>query len=149
VSTCNHSFITMGCCFGKNDEDAKRDYEVKALRDAQLPVIWVLGGPGSGRNTQCEKLCETYGFKNLCMGDLLRAEVASGSDLGKSIYETMERGELVDRNVALDLLKKAMLNQFDTANGYLIRGYPKNIQQAQDFEKKARSVQHGPGFDVL
>lgn len=51
----------------------------------KVPVIWVLGGPGSGKGTQCEKIIEKYGFTHLSSGDLLRDEVESKTDRGKSL----------------------------------------------------------------
>ena len=53
------------------------------------------GGPGSGKGTQCERIVAKYGFTHLSSGDLLRAEVQSGSDRGKQLTEIMEKGELV------------------------------------------------------
>lgn len=53
------------------------------------------GGPGSGKGTQCEKIVAKYGYTHLSSGDLLRAEVASGSDRGKQLQAIMQKGELV------------------------------------------------------
>lgn len=55
----------------------------------------LLGGPGSGKGTQCEKIVEKYGYTHLSTGDLLREEVKSGSDRGKKLSEIMEKGQLV------------------------------------------------------
>jgi len=55
----------------------------------------IVGGPGSGKGTQCDKIVEKYGFTHLSTGDLLRDEVASGSERGKQLTQIMEKGELV------------------------------------------------------
>jgi adenylate kinase len=104
------------------------------LRSSKLPIIWVLGGPGSGKGTQCERLVKRYDFQHLSSGDLLRAEVASGSDLGKSLTDTMAKGQLVSREVVLELIKNAMLKEVASAKGYLIDGYPREVEQGEEFE---------------
>ena len=57
--------------------------------------MFIVGGPGSGKGTQCERIVNKYGFTHLSTGDLLRAEVASGSARGKELTAIMEKGELV------------------------------------------------------
>ncbi|CAG7724097.1 unnamed protein product [Allacma fusca] len=109
--------------------------ELQALRDKNIPIIWVLGGPGSGKGTQCEKMVKRYGFGHLSSGDLLRDEVASGSPKGKELNEMMQKGILVPREVVLDLIKQAILKKLANANGFLIDGYPREVEQGEDFEK--------------
>ncbi|CAG2182489.1 unnamed protein product, partial [Oppiella nova] len=87
-------------------------------------IIFVIGGPGSGKGTQCEKICKKYGFTHLSTGDLLREEVASGSDLGQSCNEVMKKGQLVSNEQVFALLKKAIHNNRRT-NGFLIDGFPR------------------------
>jgi len=100
------------------------------------PIVFVVGGPGSGKGTQCEKIVEKYGFTHFSSGDLLRAEVASGSDKGKWLKSIMEKGELVDQEVVLELLKSNISKQAAASKGFLIDGYPREVQQGIEFEKK-------------
>uniref|UniRef100_A0A8C7E7P9 Adenylate kinase isoenzyme 1 n=1 Tax=Naja naja TaxID=35670 RepID=A0A8C7E7P9_NAJNA len=99
-------------------------------------IIFVVGGPGSGKGTQCEKIVQKYGYTHLSTGDLLREEVSSGSDRGKKLSAIMEKGELVPLDTVLDMLKDAMLAKADQSKGYLIDGYPREVKQGVEFEKK-------------
>ncbi|XP_018595871.1 adenylate kinase isoenzyme 1 [Scleropages formosus] len=99
-------------------------------------IIFVVGGPGSGKGTQCEKVVAKYGFTHLSSGDLLRAEVSSGSERGKQLAAIMEKGELVPLDTVLDMIKEAMIAKADTSKGFLIDGYPREVRQGEEFEKK-------------
>ncbi|XP_063376002.1 adenylate kinase isoenzyme 1-like isoform X1 [Cydia fagiglandana] len=99
------------------------------------PIVWVLGGPGSGKGTQCDKIIAKYGFTHLSSGDLLRAEVKSGSERGKSLTAIMERGELVPNELVLELLRDAIEAKLAESNGFLIDGYPREKSQGEAFEK--------------
>lgn len=99
-------------------------------------IIFVVGGPGSGKGTQCEKIVQKYGYTHLSTGDLLRAEVSSGSDRGKKLSAIMEKGELVPLDTVLDMLRDAMIAKADSSKGYLIDGYPREVNQGVEFEKK-------------
>jgi len=110
--------------------------DLATLRQSKLPIIWVLGGPGSGKGTQCARLVAKYGFIHLSSGDLLREEVSSGSERGKQLNEIMATGQLVPKDIVLDLIKQAILKNVNTAKGFLIDGYPREIQQGVDFEDK-------------
>ncbi|XP_075041260.1 adenylate kinase isoenzyme 1 isoform X2 [Mixophyes fleayi] len=99
-------------------------------------IVFVVGGPGSGKGTQCERIVEKYGYTHLSTGDLLRAEVSGGSERGKTLSAIMERGELVPLDTVLDMLRDAMIAKADTSKGYLIDGYPREVKQGEEFEKK-------------
>jgi len=114
----------------------RKNIDKSPLTAAKLPIVWVLGGPGSGKGTQCDLIVEKYGFTHLSSGDLLRAEVQSGSPRGKQLTEIMEKGELVPLFVVLDLLAEAMLSKLSTSKGFLIDGYPREVAQGQEFEKE-------------
>ncbi|XP_015222435.1 adenylate kinase isoenzyme 5 isoform X2 [Lepisosteus oculatus] len=104
------------------------------LKDSK--IIFVVGGPGSGKGTQCEKIVAKYGYTHLSTGDLLRAEVGSGSERGKKLSAIMEKGELVPLDTVLDMLKDAMIAKADVSKGFLIDGYPREVKQGEEFEKK-------------
>merc|ERR1711997_799507 len=106
-----------------------------ALKAAGLPIVWVLGGPGCGKGTQCDKIVAKYGFTHLSSGDLLRDEVNSGSAKGKELLAIMEKGDLVPLQVVLDLLAEAMIKKLPSSKGFLIDGYPREVSQGQEFEK--------------
>uniref|UniRef100_A0A087XZU7 Adenylate kinase isoenzyme 1 n=1 Tax=Poecilia formosa TaxID=48698 RepID=A0A087XZU7_POEFO len=99
-------------------------------------VLMSLGGPGSGKGTQCEKIVAKYGYTHLSSGDLLRAEVASGSERGKQLQAIMQKGELVPLDTVLDMIKDAMIAKADVSKGFLIDGYPREVKQGEEFEKK-------------
>ncbi|KAF0031536.1 hypothetical protein F2P81_016091 [Scophthalmus maximus] len=104
------------------------------IKDAK--IIFVVGGPGSGKGTQCEKIVAKYGYTHLSSGDLLRIEVASGSDRGKQLQAIMQKGELVPLDTVLDMIKDAMIAKADVSKGFLIDGYPREVKQGEEFEKK-------------
>jgi adenylate kinase len=65
------------------------------LKKANVPIFFIVGGPGSGKGTQCEKIVAKYGLSHLSSGDLLRAEIKSGSERGTELTKIMDAGELV------------------------------------------------------
>jgi len=96
-------------------------------------IIFMIGGPGSGKGTQCEKLVEKYGFTHLSTSELLRNEMASESERSKLIRDIMERGDLVPSGIILELLKEAMLASLSDTKGFLIDGYPQEVKQGEEF----------------
>merc|ERR1712168_1114538 len=81
----------------KNQQQQQHSAMSEALKGAN--IIFVLGGPGSGKGTQCEKIVEKYGFCHLSTGDLLREEVNSGTERANELTAIMKRGELVPMDV--------------------------------------------------
>ncbi len=94
--------------------------------------ILVLGPQGSGKGTQANILSKKLNIPALSMGQLLRDEAASGSELGKKIKELIDSGVLVSDDVALDVLK-VRLQKPDAEEGYIIDGYPRNMAQFHTF----------------
>jgi len=80
--------------------ETKPELQTAAPLPDDAKIIFVLGGPGSGKGTQCAKIVEKYGYTHLSAGDLLRAEVDSGSELGKQCQDIMKEGKLVPQEVS-------------------------------------------------
>ncbi|KAA6412132.1 MAG: UMP-CMP kinase [Lasallia pustulata] len=103
-----------------------------------VSVIFVLGGPGSGKGTQCEKIVRDYGFTHLSAGDLLRAEQdRPHSEFGNMIKEYIRDGKIVPMEVTVQLLENAMtddIKQHDGKGKFLIDGFPRKMDQALHFE---------------
>lgn len=91
----------------------------------------ILGPQGSGKGTQAKLLAEKYGLTHISTGDLIRKEVASGSQFGKILEEKIDKGELITDAELFSILEKASLN---TGNGFILDGTPRNLYQAQELE---------------
>jgi len=89
----------------------------------------LLGAPGSGKGTQATRLKDHLQVPHISTGDLLRAEVAAGSKLGLEAKEIMARGDLVSDAILLGMIEDR-LSRPDTANGFILDGYPRNLAQA-------------------
>jgi len=96
-------------------------------------IIFVLGGPGCGKGTQCAKIVEKYGYCHLSTGDLLREEVQSGTERATTLKNIMEKGELVSQETILEILRDAMIKRKD-CKGFLIDGFPRDVPQGKQFE---------------
>ncbi|XP_042471042.1 UMP-CMP kinase 3-like [Zingiber officinale] len=112
--------------------DSNKDAHVNFPGDKKITVVFVLGGPGSGKGTQCAKIVENYGFTHLSAGDLLRAEIKSGSENGTMISNMIKEGKIVPAEVTIDLLKKAMIGSGN--DRFLIDGFPRNEENRAAFE---------------
>ena len=91
--------------------------------------IVLLGAPGAGKGTQGQKLVEDYGFAHISTGDLLRAAVKAGSELGIKAKSYMESGQLVPDQLVIDLVKER-LDSDDAQKGFILDGFPRNTAQA-------------------
>ncbi|NXH09327.1 KAD5 kinase, partial [Bucco capensis] len=99
-------------------------------------IIFVVGGPGSGKGSQCEQLAQKYGFTHLSTDDLLQNDLSSLSERSKLIKDIMECGETVPGGIVLELLKEAMVSRLGDTKGFLIDGYPRDLKEAEEFESK-------------
>lgn len=92
----------------------------------------LLGPPGAGKGTQCKRIIEKYNITHLSSGDILRAERAAGSDLGKKAQGYMDSGALVPDGLIIDMMVKAMTA---ASRGYVLDGFPRTTVQAEGLDK--------------
>ena len=98
-----------------------------------------LGPPGAGKGTQAARLCAANSMKHLSTGDLLRSEVAAGSELGKEAEAVMNRGELVSDALVLAIVESQMKGL--TSDGWLLDGFPRTVPQAEALEPLLTELQ--------
>jgi len=91
--------------------------------------ILLLGAPGAGKGTQAKELVKLWGVPQISTGDLLRANVAQSSDLGRVAKEVMQRGELVPDSLVNEMVAVRLMEP-DTADGYILDGFPRTLPQA-------------------
>lgn len=114
------------------------DRKVPTFDKKDVTVVFVLGGPGAGKGTQCAKLKDDYGFVHLSAGDLLREEQQrAGSQYGELIKSYIKDGLIVPMEVTIVLLENAMREamQKDNKTRFLIDGFPRKLDQAVKFEE--------------
>ena len=101
--------------------------------------IVLLGAPGSGKGTQSQRLIEKYGIPQISTGDLLRAAVAQGTELGLKAKEAMNSGRLVADEIVLGMIRER-LAQADAAPGFILDGFPRNLEQARALDVMLREL---------
>ncbi|MEQ3693809.1 MAG: adenylate kinase [Alcanivorax sp.] len=109
--------------------------------------VILLGAPGAGKGTQAQFICEKFAIPQISTGDMLRAAVKAGSELGLKVKEIMETGGLVSDEIIIDLVKER-IQQDDCANGFLFDGFPRTIPQAEAMLEAGVDIDYVIEIDV-
>ena len=101
--------------------------------------IIMLGAPGAGKGTQAHMIAEKYHLPHVSTGDIFRANIKNGTELGKEAKGYMDRGELVPDELTVRILLDRVAQE-DCKNGYILDGFPRNIPQAEVLEKELEKL---------
>ena len=96
--------------------------------------IVLLGPPGAGKGTQAELIVKKYNIPQISTGDIFRANIKGGTELGQKAKSYMDKGELVPDELVVDLVKDR-LNQDDCKDGFMLDGFPRTVFQAEELDK--------------
>ena len=107
----------------------------------------LLGGPGAGKGTQANYIKEKYGIPQISTGDMLRAQIKAGTELGMKAKAIMDAGGLVSDDIIIGMVK-ARLTEADCKNGYLFDGFPRTIPQAEAMKAAGVPIDYVVEIDV-
>ncbi|WP_457673348.1 adenylate kinase [Thiolapillus sp.] len=109
--------------------------------------IILLGGPGAGKGTQANFIKEKYNIPQISTGDMLRAHVKAGTELGKAAKKIMDEGGLVSDDIIMGMVKER-IKEDDCKNGYLFDGFPRTIPQAEAMKEAGIEIDAVVEIDV-
>ena len=109
--------------------------------------IILLGAPGAGKGTQAQFLMGKYGIPQISTGDMLRAAIKGGTELGNAAKRVMDEGKLVSDELIIGLVKERIAQE-DCQGGFLLDGFPRTIPQADAMKEAGINVDHVIEFDV-
>ena len=101
-------------------------------------ILIIFGPPGAGKGTQASIIAKNYNMLHISTGDMLRAAVKEGTELGNLAKSYMDKGELVPDNVVIGIIREAIKSS-DSINGYLLDGFPRTIPQAEALDQMLNS----------
>jgi adenylate kinase len=114
---------------------------------SELNLI-LLGPPGAGKGTQAARLTEDFHLPYIATGDMLRAAVKEGTELGRKAKEYMDRGDLVPDDVIIGMILDCMSGP-ECSDGFLLDGFPRNVQQAESLDEAMRDQGRGVTATLL
>ncbi|KAJ9448179.1 Adenylate kinase 1 [Diplonema papillatum] len=102
-----------------------------ATLKAKPAKLLFLGAPGVGKGTYATRLAADTGYEHVSTGNILRQEVADGTDIGRAAKDSMDRGELVPSSIVDEMVKAKLLSYLASEKGFILDGYPRNLDQAK------------------
>ncbi|MCL4410037.1 MAG: adenylate kinase [Gammaproteobacteria bacterium] len=109
--------------------------------------IILLGAPGAGKGTQAQFLMNTYNIPQISTGDMLRAAIKAGTELGQKAKAVMDAGQLVSDDIMIGLVQERIAQE-DCRNGFLLDGFPRTIPQADAMQEAGIKIDYVLEFDV-
>ena len=103
--------------------------------------VILLGAPGAGKGTQAQFIMEEFGIPQISTGDMLRAAIKNGTELGKKVKEVIDSGSLVSDDIIIALVKERIA-EADCADGFLFDGFPRTIPQAEALRDAGVEIDH-------
>lgn len=94
----------------------------------------LLGPPGAGKGTQAARICQKYSIPHISTGDIFRKHIKEGTGFGKKAQEYMNKGELVPDDLVLEIAEARLIEE-DCSNGFLLDGFPRTVNQAEQLDK--------------
>jgi len=109
--------------------------------------IIFIAPPAAGKGTMSEILIDKYGYKHISTGDILRSMAKSEDDFGKELSNLLSSGQLVPDNIVYEALKRRLLMN-DLDNGFILDGFPRNIEQAREYDKILKDINKNLGVVI-
>ena len=100
----------------------------------------IFGPPGAGKGTQSFLLTERYQYRHISTGQLLRDEIAKGSEVGKIAKEVIDRGKFVEDSLVMDMIRHEICNAKEGTKGFIFDGFPRTISQAEAFDQMLKEM---------
>jgi len=117
------------------------------IKERRAMRLILLGAPGAGKGTQAKFICERFSIPQISTGDMLRAAIKEGSELGRQVEQVMKEGKLVSDDLIVALVEER-IRQPDAHNGFLLDGFPRTIPQADALKKAGVRIDHVVEIDV-
>ena len=109
--------------------------------------IIFIAPPAAGKGTQSKLISDEYNIPHISTGDLLRDEISSGSQLGESLKQEMDQGNLISNEIIVNLLRNR-ISKVDCNNGYILDGYPRNVEQAKIYKDMLKELNKDIGVVI-